>query len=78
MIPMRGQTMNNPLNQTRTRQSPGPWHPWADIDWLLGATDLGTRSVLLLIRNHLPRLKVNWYEPGRILTPLVEGKYGST
>ncbi len=42
---MRGRTMNNPLNQTRAGKSPGPWHPLADINGLLGAAELGTRPV---------------------------------
>jgi hypothetical protein len=60
LIPNRCQTLNNSLNQTRTWQNPSLCHPWADIDWLLGATDMGTRSVLLLLRGHLGRLKARW------------------
>jgi hypothetical protein len=36
--------------------------PRADIDWVPGATELGTRSVLLWLQRHLHRLKANRYE----------------
>jgi len=41
--------MNDPLNQARIGQSPDPWHPWPDADWMLATTDLGIKSVVALL-----------------------------
>lgn len=53
--------MNNPLNQARICQSPVPWHPWPDVDRMLGATDLAARSVLVLLLTDPHCSRPNWY-----------------
>ncbi len=66
MIPIRRQTMKNPLNQSRICQSPDPWHPGPDIGRMPGATDLASRmevrSVLVILPVDVHCLRANRYE----------------
>jgi hypothetical protein len=50
------------LEQTPTWPVLSQWHPEADIEWLLGATELGAMSALILLPSYLHCLKRKRYK----------------